>query len=127
MKRKGGNAHFCSQPETPKIIKSYNHEIIKPSNCNRPQDSPLLEYLGTYLCTFSECLFFSGLGGLRSMSATPSTTGGVESPTVLVESLGNQVTVCAANTRSAIPSPLIKTAVDGYRVEVHIRWEPEVA
>ena len=47
--------------------------------------------------------------------------------TVLVEFLGNQVLVSAANTRSAIPSSLMRRATDGYHVQVHIPLEPKVA
>ena len=38
------------------------------------------------------------------MSATPCTTGGVETPTAPTQSLGNRVAVSAANARSANPS-----------------------
>ena len=74
-----------------------------------------------------ETLVIGQTCGLLSISPTPCTTGGVPSPTVLVEFLGNQIAVCAANTRSAIPSTFIRRAVDGYRVEVHIPLEPAVA
>ena len=90
-------------------------------------------FLSVYF--FRESIFFrchlfchvQGLCGVLSMSATPSTTGDVDSPTVLVEFLRNQVAVSAANTRSAIPSTLMRRAADGYWVEVHILLEPEVA
>ena len=78
---------------------------------------------------FFRCHLFChvhSLCGLLSM-ATPCTAGGVNSPTLLVEFLGNQVAVYAFNTRSAIPSTLISRAADGYRVEVHIPLEPQVA
>ena len=57
--------------------------------------------------------------------ATPRTNDGVNSPTVLIEFLGNQVTVSPAITTSAIPSTVIRRVADGYWVVVHIPFEPE--
>ena len=61
---------------------------------------------------FFRCHLFchvQGLCGLLSMSAKPSTTGGVEAPRAPTQSQGNWTAVSAANARSANPSTTLST------------------